>query len=563
MLNKLRDRWLRKSDSNLSSGRRRLARCRALRVETLEDRRLLTGGLTLQPIPNQTLLAGAPLQVPINATDTGGHPVTYSVSSNNGALVTSLPTTNPDLVLNVTHTSSGQAGDTSFSGQMIIELFQNLAPNTVAQIISLTNKGFYNGVTFNRVASDGGSPFVIQAGIATAQDSNITVPQINNELAADLRYSSIGVVGMARTSADDTNNSQFFITADTEPFLDYQYTVFGRLVSGENVRAEIQSVPVDANSVPDSPVTITSASIINDTNDLALEVSAALGTTTMGTVTVTASDGFGGTDQQSFNVSVSPDPNDPGPFLQAITPPTTTVNTPVSFQLPAFDLEGDPLIYYNQTGLQSSFNLSPTQPINANLQVNVNSSTGAVTVTPTNGLVGVTPMFFGVSSSSATSPLNGEPSTRMVPLFIDPAAPTSISLAPASQTGGASTTALNNSDSNHTVQFVVSGVLSGATVELFDGSQQIGSAVATSTSVTVTTDGVHSLSNGQHQITAVQILENQSYTVGNFQRHDESVQPIVVGVCVECEQHAGHRRRSGGRRRRLVGVVAGRRHGEL
>ena len=472
-----------------------------------------------------TLLSRAPLQIPINATDTGSNPVTYTVTSSNPAITASLPTGNPYLELNVSHTSSGTAGDTSFTGTMIIELFPNYAPTTVAQIISLTNQGFYNGVVFNRVSDPGGTPFVIQAGEPTAADAGITVPTIDNELNANLRYSGVGTVGMARTSADDTNNSQFFITADAESFLDFQYTIFGQLVSGDNVRAEINAVPQDnsngsGDGTPLSPVTITSASIINDPYDLALQVSAPLGTTGSSTITVTANDGHGGTDSQSFFVNIGGDSTDPGPFLEAITPPTTTVNTPVTFQLPYFDL--DPTV--NPPTFTSATASNP------NLAVSLDANTGEMTVTPSSGLVGVQSLSVEVSSATSQAP-----STRTFPLFISPDAPTSITLLSSADTGSSNSdgiTSLNNSDNSHELQFEVDGVTPGDTVLLFDGSQQIGSTVAASSSVIVMTDGTNTLSDGAHQITAEQVLPNQTYSVGNYNGTTDLTSPASTPASV-------------------------------
>jgi len=478
----------------------------------VEDRLLLTGGVTLGPSSNVTVLAGAPLQVPINAIDVAGDPLTYSVSSSNPAVSVSLPVDNPDLVLNVSHTSSGQPGDFSVSGTMVIELFKHQAPNTVSQIVSLTNQGFYNGSSFYRIANHP-TPFVIQGGAPTPQDSGITVPQIDDEFSPDLRYTSAGNVGVARLSAHDTNTSHFFITADSEPFLDYQYTIFGKVVWGDDVRAKIQSLPTSSDQ-PLSPVTITSASITLDRYNLALEISAPAGTTGSSTVTVTASDGHGGITQQTIQVNVQPNPNDPAPFLERIAHQFTTANTPLSFQLPYFDLLGDPVSFYSPTSLQQQFGENPTQPISPNLLVVVNQTTGVVTATPTNGLAGVQPMFFGVSNS----PPQYYPDTQMVPLFIDPAAPTSISLLATFDSGVSSSdgiTSLNNSDSGHELKFMVTGVTPGDSVVILDNGQQIGSTVAQSSSVVVSTDGSHILSDGPHTITAQQILKNQVYTVGN------------------------------------------------
>ena len=512
-------------------------RQRSLGVEQLESRHLLAAAPTLLPISNQTLLAGAA----VGDSDQRHQPQRRHLdlfglldqSGDHGGFAAQQSRSG------VEHHARrhAQPGDTSFSGTIVIELFPNAAPNTVQQMEDLAESGAYNGIDFYRIVPN----FVAQAGLDGATPpENASAVTLDDEFnpalpLADptqpLRYSSIGVVGVARTGADDSGSTEFFITTTaTSSFLDYQYTVFGQVVSGMNILTDIGNVPNDStnNNLPFSPVTITSASVTTDNNDFALGLSAPLGTTGTGSVTVTANDGSGNTTSQTFQVTVQADTNDPGPVLNSTptvpTSITTTVNTPVSFQLSAFDLEGDPITYYDQDGLASiasnfpSADLNPTQAISPDLNFSVNATTGMVTVTPTNGLVGVTPMFFGVDSSATP---NSAPNTQMIPLFIDPAAPTGISLVAGSDTGSSSSddiTSFNNSDTNHELQFLVTGVTAGDTVTLFDGSTQIGSAVATTSSVVITTDGFTVLADGSHQITAEQSLEDQQYTVGNTTR---------------------------------------------
>jgi uncharacterized repeat protein (TIGR01451 family) len=527
MLNKLRRRFAPKANRR-SLGLNSISRqTRRSRVENLEPRHLLTSGPTLQPIANQMLLAGAPLQIPLNATDSFGDTLTYTVSSSNAAISTpAVVTTNPDLVLNINHASSGPT-DPAFSGTMTIELFENFAPNTVATIVNLTNQGFYNGTSFHRVVSG----FVDQAG-STAQSATI-----DGEFSQDLRFSSPGDVGLALPAFagslspgqynHDGGSSDFFITLDAEPFLDFELPLFGRVVSDPNdLLHKINSVPVNG-STPVAPVTITTATITTDVNNLAFEISTSA-TSGSGTITVKATDKHGMSTQQTFSVTIAPNPTDPPPFIQSLpaspfllnngSPPTTTLNMPTTFQLPVFDLNGDPINYYNNTQLQSNFQITPPQPLNPNLIESI-SSTGLVTVTPPNGVVGVQPMFFGVTSPNATDYHDNNPDTQMVPLFIDPAAPTGISLLASSDTGASNSddiTSLNNAN-GHTLQFMVSGVTPGDRVDLYSGGVKIGSAVVSSSSstVTVTTDGTHTLTDGSHFITAKQVLPNQSYTVGN------------------------------------------------
>ncbi len=240
-----------------------------------------------------------------------------------------------------------------------------------------------------------------------------------------------------------------------------------------------------------------------------------------------------------FNVTIQPDSNDPAPFLLSITPPVTTVNTPVAFQLPCFDVHMDPVTFYGPAELAqfNQFGIHPTQSINPNLMFAVNPSTGLVVVTPTNGLVGVQPMFFGVAEAP-NSPISALPDTQMVPLFIDPAAPTSIAVLPESDTGVSDhdgITSLNNADSAHVLKFSVTGVTPGDTVVLFDRVQQIGSAVAQSSTVVVTTDGLHVLNDGLHAITAKQILKNQSYVVGNSSGTVDLASPPTPPLSVSVE----------------------------
>ena len=198
MLNLPRRRWFRSSrpvsTSNQRAGRRR----RALQIERLEDRFVLTGP-TLGAIPSQTLLAGRPLEVPINAASPSGFALTYSVSSTNAAISASLPTGNPDLVLNVTHTSSGQLGDTTFSGTLTIELFPNAAPTTVQEIENLVNSGFYNGLQFDRIFDEGSLIGIQAAQSATAPAGTPTLDEeFNPALAGIEPYTAATILGPRR-----------------------------------------------------------------------------------------------------------------------------------------------------------------------------------------------------------------------------------------------------------------------------------------------------------------------------------------------------------------------------
>jgi peptidylprolyl isomerase len=112
-------------------------------------------------------------------------------------------------------------------GDVDIELLPAVAPKHVERIVTLTNEGFYNGLTFHRVI-DG---FMAQTGDPTGTGAGGSdLPDVKAEFS-DIHYDP-GTVGAARTSDPDTFNSQFFITFADAGFLDGQYTVFGKVVSG-------------------------------------------------------------------------------------------------------------------------------------------------------------------------------------------------------------------------------------------------------------------------------------------------------------------------------------------
>ena len=185
---------------------------------------------------------------------------------------------------------------------------------------------------------------------------------------------------MTRAAPSSSSRADPNQNPNIEPALDFNYAIFGRIVSDPSgLRAQIQSVPHDSSvgtgdGKPDSPVTITSATIENDNNDLALIVSAPFGTAagTTGDVNVTVNDSDGNSFTQTFHVTTTTDPIDPPPFIESLStspflqgltgPPTTTVNTPVSFQLPVFDAHGDTIGYQANTNLVANLNVTITTP---------------------------------------------------------------------------------------------------------------------------------------------------------------------------------------------------------
>jgi peptidylprolyl isomerase len=112
-------------------------------------------------------------------------------------------------------------------GNVDIELLPGVAPQHVARIVELTDGGFYTGLVFHRVIED----FMAQSGDPTGTGAGgSTLPDVPAEFNNE--SFTRGAVGAARTSDPNTFNSQFFICFDDCTFLNGQYTVFGRVVSG-------------------------------------------------------------------------------------------------------------------------------------------------------------------------------------------------------------------------------------------------------------------------------------------------------------------------------------------
>ncbi|MDB5561406.1 MAG: Peptidyl-prolyl cis-trans isomerase [Hyphomicrobiales bacterium] len=112
-------------------------------------------------------------------------------------------------------------------GTVDIELLPKLAPKQVERIITLTNQGFYNGLVFHRVI-DG---FMAQTGDPTGTGmGGSKLPDLPAEFSSEPFVR--GVLGAARAQDPNSANSQFFITFADASFLNNQYTVFGKVVSG-------------------------------------------------------------------------------------------------------------------------------------------------------------------------------------------------------------------------------------------------------------------------------------------------------------------------------------------
>ena len=120
-------------------------------------------------------------------------------------------------------------------GDMTIEMFEDHAPNTVANMISLIEKGYYDGLNFHRVISD----FMIQGGCPQGTGTGGPGYKFDDECTSECRHDSAGTLSMAN-AGPRTNGSQFFITHGPTPHLDGKHTVFGKVTEGLDVVHEIK-----------------------------------------------------------------------------------------------------------------------------------------------------------------------------------------------------------------------------------------------------------------------------------------------------------------------------------
>ncbi len=122
-------------------------------------------------------------------------------------------------------------------GSVVIELYPEIAPNTVNNFISLTKKGFYDNNTFHRLVPG----FVLQGGDPTGTGTggpgySIKGEFTNNGFENNLKHDK-WIVSMARSQDNDSAGSQFFIMLDKSEYLDGEYAAFGKVIDGkENIK---------------------------------------------------------------------------------------------------------------------------------------------------------------------------------------------------------------------------------------------------------------------------------------------------------------------------------------
>lgn len=145
-------------------------------------------------------------------------------------------------------------------GDIVIQLFEEKAPKTVANFVDLASgtkewtdpktgakvkRPLYNGTIFHRVIPG----FMIQAGDPLGNGTGGPGYRFEDEINPNLKHSKPGILSMAN-AGPNTNGSQFFITQKATPWLDGKHTVFGEVVKGQNVVDAIANTPRDSRDRP-------------------------------------------------------------------------------------------------------------------------------------------------------------------------------------------------------------------------------------------------------------------------------------------------------------------------
>ncbi len=355
----------------------------------------------LPQIAAQDVRGGSPLHIPLNGFDADGDTLTYTVTVNHGSDV--VQATLPE-----TGSRAMQVNVQDF-GTMLFRLFDNRVPDVTDTIAGFVNANIYDGLQYWRVIDD----FMFQS-------EGADVAPYDDGFHLDLQHNTPGLLSLANAGKNDDNGASYFVTDVPTRHLDFDHSIFGILVEGEDVRQAIISAPVEPNpdrnyerSLPSTPVVITSQEIVVDTQNEVLMIKALHGVTGTAQITVTVSDGTLEV-SRTFDVNVIEDLQDDGfgnlvevnsnpivgPILDMqgneITQFTTPVGTQLQFWITAQDVEGDPAVLLTDRS---------TTPPGGTFVTDIN--TGLVTFTAPGSITGDEQLFeFGVGVGQVFSKLD-------------------------------------------------------------------------------------------------------------------------------------------------------------
>jgi len=401
---------------------------RILLLEVLEARQLLTA--SLGTISNITVPAQLGYQVSLNGSGTTSPTQTFQATSSNPDISVSVAQ-GEFWTFNVNHVPANSSDITITNEKMTFQLFKDLTPNTYSrittQLITPTDNYYTQGFPSQtppvlpgqyipRITNVAGSGFsAIQGGSSSATDtrSSSGITPIATEPVQQLAFTGTNQLAMANTGMPDSTDAQFFITngvpsASTQQAFDFNYTIVGQLVSGQQTVTDLSKVAVQPNSggensQPITPVTISGATLSSQNPNGVLHIntnSAKAGETA--TITVTATDPSDHTTAtQTFTVTVGAynGPSNPVinfiPFASPVTV-TPAANTPTTVQL-----KGQSGFPNSSSPVTLSYKLL-SQPAHGTI-TQFNSSTGSLVYTPNKGYLGADSFQYEVLSTGPNS----------------------------------------------------------------------------------------------------------------------------------------------------------------
>ena len=246
------------------------------RLESLEGRIVLNAAIG--SIANVSVPSSLGYQVSLDGSASNAPSQTFTVTSSNPDIKASVAQ-GQFWTINLSHTAAtGHPTDVSFNGSVTFQLFQDLTPTTAAKFISFITSGYYNNKTITRIASNfsgkgGPTDYIFQGGAPNPDgtgSSGLPGTPYGLELSQQLAFTNPYSLAVANTGQPNSNDVQFFWTSGPQTELDYNYTIFGNVVSGFDTMAKLEQVATQTNSglngevsSPISPVTITAATLSN------------------------------------------------------------------------------------------------------------------------------------------------------------------------------------------------------------------------------------------------------------------------------------------------------------
>ncbi len=319
---------------------------------------------SFETIEDQIVQIGSPLHIPIDAYDPNGDALTVTVSVDHPeAIEATVIAGNRSIRI-----------DMDGFGDMVFQLFEQRAPRPAGRVIELAENDFYDDIILHRVIDN----FMFQTGDPTGTGtSGSELGPFDDQFHPDLQHNRGGVLSFAK-SADDTNNSQFFVTEVPTRHLDFNHSIFGQLVEGDEVReaiSELDTIDPDSfppNHMPVVEISMTTIDVFTDMENGVIMLKALGDSATTTSVTVTVTDSNGLASQQTFDVAIESDTANSPPFLEPLNVPSEIfVNQVLELQLTSFDIEGDVGVY-NAARVGGDIDAD----------VVIDNQTGVVTITP-------------------------------------------------------------------------------------------------------------------------------------------------------------------------------------